>query len=223
MTITLFHCPETRSMRSLWLLNELEIPFEVHEMPFDLKVLRGPEYLAVHPLGRIPALRDGDMTMYESGAIAQYLTETYPNGKGLGRDPGNPERPHFLQWMHYGETILVHGASLVQQWVFIGKEERSAKVIELESKRIGKGLEVIDSVLAKQDWLLAGGFSAADTQVGFGVYFLTAFVAMDTFPNVQRYLERIMARPAFIKSQPRPDAPLAWLKPILGPVWQFKK
>ena len=69
MALTLYHCPETRSMRSLWLLNELEVPFDLIEMPFDHKFLRAKEYLAIHPLGRIPALVDGDLTLFESGAI----------------------------------------------------------------------------------------------------------------------------------------------------------
>ena len=219
--LTLFHCPETRSMRSLWLLHELGIPFEKHEMPFDLKVLRAPEYLAVHPLGRIPALRDGDVTIFESGAICQYLCEHYDT-RGLDRPIGHPERPYWLQWIHFAETMIVHAASLVQQWVFISAEERSPAVIKLESKRIGKCLDVLEDILKTRDWLLASGFSAADTSVGFSVYFVTAFVSLDRHPACEAYRQRIMARPAFQRAFPEGQTePLAWLKPILGPVFNF--
>jgi len=220
--LTLYHCPETRSMRSLWLLNELGVPFERHEMPFDLTFLRAPEYLSVHPLGRIPALRDGDLTIFESGAICQYLCETYDQ-KGLHRPVGHPERPHWLQWIHFAETMIVHAASLVQQWVFISEAERSPAVIKLESRRIGKCLDLLEREFRTRDYLLPSGFSAADTSVGFSVYFVTAFVSLDAHPAVEAYRQRMMARPAFQRSVPEGQTePLAWLKPLLGPVFRFK-
>ena len=219
--LTLYHCPETRSMRSLWLLNELEIPFETVEMPFDLKVLRAPEYLAIHPLGRIPALRDGDVTLFESGAIAQYLCEKYDR-KGLDRPIGHRERPLWLQWIHFAETMIVHAASLVQQWVFISEAERSPAVIKLESRRIGKCLDLLERELQTKDTLLPSGFSAADTNVGFSVYFVTAFVSLDAHPAVEAYRKRNMARPAFQRAMPKGQAePLEWLRPRLGPVFRF--
>jgi glutathione S-transferase len=222
MSLTLYSCPETRSMRSLWLLNELGVPFELVDMPFDHKYLRAKEYLAIHPLGRIPALVDGDLTLFESGAICEYLCEKYESP--LNRPVGHPERPHWLQWIHYAETLLVHGQNLVQQYVFVSEAERSPVVINLESRRIGKGLDMLETILANQDYILPSGFSGADTSLGFSVYFITAFVELDQHPNVQAYLERIMARPAFKKSMPEGQTiPLEWLLPRLGPKMSFKK
>ena len=100
-------------MRSLWLLNELQIPFELVDMPFDLSVMRSADYLAVHPLGRVPCLVEGDFRLFESGAIAEYLCESYAQ-KRLGRLGQDPERYEWLQWIHYSETMAVHAASLVQ-------------------------------------------------------------------------------------------------------------
>ena len=222
MSRTLYSCPETRSMRSLWLLNELAVPFELVDMPFDHKFLRAKEYLAIHPLGRIPALVDGDLTLFESGAICEYLCEKYDSP--LNRPIGNPERPHWLQWIHYAETLLVHGQNLVQQYVFVSEAERSPVVINLESRRIGKGLDMLETILAGQEYILPSGFSGADTSLGFSVYFITAFVELDQHPNVQAYLDRIMARPAFKKSMPEGQTiPLEWLLPRLGPKMSFKK
>ncbi len=221
MTTTLYHCPETRSMRSLWLLNELGLPFELVEMPFDHKYLRAKEYLAVHPLGRIPALVDGDMTIFESGAICEYLCEKYHSP--LGRSPGHPERPLWLQWVHFAETMLVHGQNLVQQYVFVSEAERSPVVINLESRRLGKCLDMLERILAQHDYILPGGFSGADTSLGFSVYFATAFVTLDVHPHVQSYYDRIWARPAFQKSLPAGQTKaLEWLLPRLGPPMKFK-
>ena len=196
---TLYHCPEARSQRSLWLLEELGLEFELVELPFSQKVLRGPEYLAIHPLGRVPCLVDGDLTLFESGAITQYLCETYDDGT-LHRGPGHPERWQWLQWVHYAETMAVHGASMVQQTVIIAPESRSPVVQKLESRRLEKAMGVIDDRLADRDWLLASGFSAADVSVGYSIHLGQQFISIDGLPRVVDYYQRIKARPAFQRS-----------------------
>jgi len=198
--LTLYHCNGARSMRSLWLLYEMGIEFELKELPFSMEGLRTPEYLSISPLGRVPCLVDDGVSVFESGAITQYLGEHYdPEGK-LHRAPGNPERTEWLIWLHYAETMAVHGASLVQQKVFIAKEERSPVVQKLESRRLEKALEVVDKHLATRDFLLKSGFSAVDTNVGYSVHLAKGFVSLDPFPNVVKYYERISTRPAFTKA-----------------------
>lgn len=199
--ITLYHVPGSRSMRSLWLLNELALEFDRVEMPFDLACLRAPDYLAVHPLGRVPALRDGDITLFESGAICQYLCERYDSGE-LGRAPQHAERNEWLQWVHFAETLAVHGAALLQQQVFIKPEERSEVIQKLESRRLTKAFEVLDAHLSNSEYLLAGGFSAADIGVGYSVYLGNGFVTLEAQPNLAKYMQRLKQRPAFKSSEP---------------------
>jgi len=200
--ITLYHVAGARSMRSLWLLNELGLSFKLVEMPFDLSVLRTPEYLAISPLGRVPALTDGPVTLIESGAIAQYLCETYDDGQ-MGRPPGHPERVKWLQWIHFAETMAVHGASLVQQTVFIAPAERSPTVAKLEGRRLEKALGVIEAEVTDKDYLLPTGFSAADVGVGYSIYLAKRFMELSPFPKVSDYFARLAARPAFQKSLPK--------------------
>jgi glutathione S-transferase len=195
----LYHVNGARSMRSLWLLNELELDFELVELTFSMEALRTPEYLSISPLGRVPCLVDGETVVFESGAITQYLCETYDT-KGLGRGSGNPERVEWLTWLHYAETMAVHGASLVQQKVFIAREDRSPVVQKLESRRLEKSLGVIDQRLATRDYMLKSGFSAVDTNVGYSVHLAKGFVSIDPFPNVVAYYERLSSRPAFQKA-----------------------
>lgn len=202
--ITLYHVPGARSTRSLWLLHELGVEFELVEMAFDLKVLRAPEYLAIHPLGRVPCLVDDGQTIFESGAIAQYLCEKYDDGR-LGRGPSHPERYEWLQWIHYAETVAVHGASLVQQSVFIPEEQRSPIVQKLESRRLEKAVEVLDNHLKDRDYLLASGFSAADVNVGYGIYLGDQFLSFDAFPTAMQYYDRLRERPAFQASVPKKE------------------
>ena len=218
MTMKLYHCAETRSMRALWLLHELSVPFDLEAMPFDHKVLRSKEYLAIHPLGRVPALVDGDMTLIESGAIAEYLCEKYDDGK-LGRPVGHAERYDWLKWIHFSETVIIPCQNMVQQYMFVPPEQRSDIVIYFETRRLGKCLDAMERILQGQEYLLSSGFSAADTSVGFSIYFSSAFVTHDEHPAVKGYFDKIMARPAFKKSMPpNQPVPMEWLRPKIGPL-----
>jgi glutathione S-transferase len=209
--LKLYHCAETRSMRSLWLLNELQIPFELIEMPFDLSVMRSPGYLAVHPLGRVPCLLDGDFRLFESGAIAEYLCERHAEC-GLGRLERDPERYEWLQWIHYCETMAVHAAALVQQRFFIAAADRSAVIAKLEGRRLEKSVQVLEAQLIDRDYLLRTGFSAADIGVGYSLHLADRLIELTKFPNVARYLERLRARPAFRASLPKGSMrPISWL------------
>src|SRR5262249_51417536 len=142
---------------------------ELHELPWDLKALRAPEYLAIHPLGRVPAIVDDGTVVIESGAIAQYLCGRYDPDR-LGRRPDHPEWLQWIQWIPYAETVAVHAAALVQQKFFIKPEDRSAPLAALESRRLVKALEVVDRKLEGQDYLLPSGFSAADIAVGYSIH-----------------------------------------------------
>lgn len=203
MKIRLHHCHEARSMRSLWLLNELGLDFELVVHPFD--GLRSADYLGIHPLGRVPAIELDDMTLFESGAICQYLCELYSPDE-LGRQAGSPERAQWLQWLHYAETMAVHSASLVQQLIVIQDEAlRSPLIQKLESRRLEKSLEVIDKQLSSHDYLLPSGFSAIDIGIGYSIHIAQFFIALDAYPNVAAYYQRLTQRPAFKKSIPDAD------------------
>jgi len=198
-------------MRSLWLLRELQVPFELVEMPFDLKIMRSADYLSVHPLGRVPCLVDGDFRLFESGAIAEYLCERYPEA-GLGRPAGDSERYEWLQWIHYSETMAVHAASLVQQRYFLAPQDRSAVIAKLEGRRLEKAVGVLETLLSDRDYLLRSSFTAADIGVGYSLHLASRLIALAQFPGASRYLERLRARPAFKASLPEGWAhPIAWL------------
>ncbi len=199
--IRLHHCHQTRSMRSLWLLHELGIPFELTVHGFG-KDLRTDAYMQINPIGRVPALEYNDTVICESGAIAEFLCETFPD-KGLGRALGTPERAKFLDWVHYVETISQHAAALTQQHIALYDDAmRSPVVMKLEAKRLAKCLEVVDTALAQQDYLLPSGFSAADIGVGQAVYMAQHFVRLDGYTNLTVWFARLNARPAYQASLP---------------------
>lgn len=200
--IVLHHVPETRSMRSLWLLHELDVPFEVQQYPFD-KSLRADAYLKLSPAGRVPSLEiDGDV-VFETGAIAQVLCERF-SPDDLGRAPDHPERASWLAWVHFAETISQHAAALTQQHIALREDwMRAPMVMKLEAARIGKCFDALDGQLAGQEYVLASGFSAADVSVGQAVYLARLFHKLDGHPRLAAWMDRLTARPAFKASLPK--------------------
>ena len=213
--ITLHHVPQSRSMRVLWLLNELDVPFQLVEHPFD-KSLRRPEFLTLSPAGRVPALEIEGERMFESGAMVEYLCEKFPD-RGLGRLPGDMGRMDWLMWVHFAETISQHVAILTQQHIMLYDDAmRSPVVMKLEAARLKKCYAAIEAQLStpveNRDYLLTSGFSACDICVGHAVYMGRHFVRTDAFPEVSAWMERITGREAFKASLPGPEAMLLYQK-----------
>ncbi|WP_299826922.1 glutathione S-transferase family protein [uncultured Roseobacter sp.] len=206
--ITLHHCPQTRSMRTLWLLHELDVPFQVQSYPFD-RTLRSPEFLNLSPAGRVPALDIDGEHMFETGAITQYLCERF-SPDGLGRSPGSFDRMSWLVWLHFAETISQHAAALTQQHVAVYEDHmRSPVVMKLEAARVRKCYAAIEAGLStpreNRDYLLTSGFSAADISVGQAVYMARHFATLDDFPATAAWYARITAREGFQAALPAGD------------------
>jgi glutathione S-transferase len=196
--ITLYHAPMSRSLRVRWLLEELAIPYQLETR--KLAELKTPEYLALHPLGKVPSIRDGELVLFESGAIVQYLLETHGDGR-LEPKLGSPERPKFLQWLHFAEASMAPPLGLIVQNTLIRPEaERISAIVPDAIKGAGNALAVAERALAGRDWLL-GEFSAADVMMGYSVL-LANFVKLvtDATPNLRAYLARCQERPAFRKA-----------------------
>lgn len=144
--ITLHHCPQTRSMRSLWLLHELGIEFDVITHAFG-KNLRDPAFLARSMAGRVPALEIDGRSIFETGAITEMLCETF-SVDALGRPAGHDERADWLIWVHFSETISQHSAALTQQHVALYDDTmRSPIVMKLEAARLTKCYAAIEARL----------------------------------------------------------------------------
>ncbi len=199
--IKLHHIPFSRSFRILWLLEEMNLTAELRIYSITDGSLRKPEFKAISPFGRVPALEIDSITIHESGAIVEYLTETRPEC-GLGRLVGDPDRISYLEWLGFAETQASIIASLNMQHLFMGPETpASPAVLKLEAARLGATLKAMNSSLDGQDWLLPSGFSAADTMMGFNLFSASYFVRIDKFKNVIAYIERIKSRPAYIRAR----------------------
>lgn len=194
--IELWHCPDARSFRPLWALEELGLEYELHLLPFPPRV-REPEYLEVNPLGTIPAMKDGRTFMTESAAIVQYLVTRYgPSDLAVGVD--DPAYGAWLNWLHFGEATLTFPQTLVLRYRMF--EPGKAEVVADDyAQWFLSRLRHVDRALADgADWLCAGRFTAADISVGYALLLARQLTLHEKWsPQVAAYWERLKGRPAF--------------------------
>lgn len=207
----LWHVPLSRSMRVLWLLNEIGCDHDLRELSFFDRSMRQPPYDAIHPAGRVPALQIDGMTLHESGASVEYLCET--RAPHLWRAPGEPGRAGWLDWLHFAETLGQHIANLTQHHIVLRDDHmRSPTVMRLEAARLSRALSLIEKHMDGQDWLMENGFSGVDCAVGYSVFIASRFVRLDDRPVLRGYLDRCTERPAFTASLPPEGAQVIYAR-----------
>ena len=187
-----YYAPNTRAVRTVWLLNELGLDYELVRFKLGDKAMRAPDYLAVNPNGRVPTLQDGDVTISESTAIAQYLVARYGDGR-----LAPPEFPVYLQWLHYGEGMIMPPVNtIVVETILLPPERRNAGNAERALKLLSRTLMAVETHMAGREYL-AGAFSAADTITGHACIVAAKLgVDMSALPHVAAYNERLLAHPA---------------------------
>lgn len=193
--IVLHHLNDSRSQRVLWLLEELELPYEIRRYQRDPKTrLAPPELLAVNPVGKSPVLEDDGKTVIESGAIVDYLIRRHGGGK-LQPDPASDAYDKYQQWLHYAEgsamlPLMVH--------LYVGRlGEAGAPLAPRIQGEIANHLGHLDKVLAKGPWMLGDTFSGADIQMSFVGEVAGQFGKLAAFPNLKAWVQRFQARPAY--------------------------
>lgn len=188
-TVTLFHAPFTRSTGARTLLEELGVPYDLHVLDMKAGEQRGAAYLAVNPVGKVPAIRHGDAIVTEQVAVYIYLADLYPEA-GLAPPLGDPLRGPYLRW------IAMYGSSFEPAVI-----DRSLKREPTPSQMSVYGdfdtlLGVIVQQLGPGPWLFGERFTAADVLWGSALGWLTGFKIIPEHPTIMAYVERFAARPA---------------------------
>jgi glutathione S-transferase len=196
--ITVHHLNDSRSQRILWLLEELELPYEIKFYQRDAQTrLAPPELKAVHPLGKSPVITENGRAIAESGAIVEYITRHHGDGR-LRPATDSPDYDGYLEWLHYAEgsamlPLLMHlyvsrlgdaGAALHPR-------------IESETKN---HLGYVDQSLKGKEFFVGGKLTGADIQMSFVGELAAIFGKIDAYPNLKGWLARMHARPAFKRS-----------------------
>jgi len=196
----IYHAPNTRSVRIVWLCEELGLDYELEMFKLGDASMRDPEYLKVHPMGRVPSLDDGDVSIFESGAIVEYILAKYGNGR-MRPDTASPEFPNYLQWLHYAEgMIMPHVNILVVETILLPEDRRNPVNIKRSTKQLTQMLGAVDAALEGRDFL-AGEFSGADIMTGHACTVAARLGAdISDKPNVAAYIKRLNERPGLIKA-----------------------
>ncbi len=195
--LKLHFAPNSRAGRIVWLLEELGLPYEINKMAFHPKDLKSDAHRARHPLGRVPVLEDGDLTLWESGAIVEYILERHENG-GLKPAVSDDRYPAYLQWFHYCEGMVMPPVNtIVVQTVLLPPDRRDETALKQAQKLLTRALAPVDEALEGKDYLI-GDFSGADIMLGHACFMANRLGCVtDEMKNLKGYVERIAARPHF--------------------------
>jgi glutathione S-transferase len=190
--VTLYHAPNTRSAGTLLLLEELGAPYELHVLDINKGEQREPAYLAINPMGKVPAVKHGDALITEQVAICIYLADLFPEA-GLAPAIGDPLRGPYLRW-------LVYYASCFEPALM----DRSMKREPAPPSRSPYGdfdtmLKTLTDQLAQGPYLLGDRFTAADVLWGTALTWTVGFKLVPEHPAIMEYLKRVNARPALAR------------------------
>lgn len=195
-----YFAPGSRAVRTVWLLNELGVEHELVRFQLGDKAMRAPDHLAVNPNGRVPTLVDGDVTISESTAIAQYLVARH--GAHLAPDTASPDFPTYLQWMHYAEGMIMPPVNnYVVETILLPPDRRNPEIAARSMKLLARTLAAVEAHMSDGREYLVGDFTAADTITGHACIISEQFgVDMRPLPNLAAYSKRLKARPALAKA-----------------------
>jgi glutathione S-transferase len=198
--IKVYGVPASRTFRTLWMLEELGLPYENIPTHFATGDTRKPEYLAINPNGHIPALVDGDVTLWESMAINLYLAKKYD--KGL-QPKTLVDEAHAIKWSFWAMTeVENHLVTVLMNRMFLPQDQRDAKAAEAAIEKLSKPFAVLDAELANRKYLVDDGYSVADVNVASVLTWVPLLgIDLSKFPNLKRWLDVCTSRPACKKAR----------------------
>jgi glutathione S-transferase len=198
--ITIYHLSTSRSERIVWLMEELGLPYQLEVFEREASGAAPPPMRALHPLGKAPVIRDGDVVLAESGAIVDYIVHRHGGGR-LAVAPREPSYARYLYWLHFAEGSLMT-LMLIALVLSRVPEAKESPVRARSLDRMGQMLAFVDASLAGAPYFAGETFTAADVMMVFPFTTLRRFLDYDLAPyaNIAAYLARIEARPAYVKA-----------------------
>ena len=199
--LTIYHSPQSRSMRVVWLCEELGIDYAISPLATFTPEMKTRDYLAIHPLGKVPAIDDDGFVLWETTAIFEYLA-TKHGGEALVPPRGSEASALVSQWMAYGENpltiimgeVAAHGGPMPEEMRIPALVDRGKEIAPVL-------VNVVERALEGREYLVGDAFTAADIMVQFGLNIAgyLGFVSEAT-PNCRAYCERIGARDAYARA-----------------------
>jgi glutathione S-transferase len=199
--------PQSRGRIVRWMLEEVGQPYRTELLDYAT-TLKGPAYLAINPMGKVPSIRHGDVVVTECAAICAYLADAFPQA-GLAPPVGDRRRGTYYRWLFFGAGPL-EAAVTNKMLGFETKPEqgRMAGYGSLEDT-----LNVAESAIRGRDYILGDQFSAADVYFGSGLGFFMQFGGIEKRPAFEAYVGRVMSRPAAVRAREIDDKLIAEAQP----------
>lgn len=200
MTLTVYHAPNTRSMRVVWLCEEMGLDYEAKTFPVRGEYMATDDFAAVNPNRKVPAIVDDGLILFESTAIMEHLLASRghagKDGSALMPEYGTKEYGAALQWLHYGEAGMgIYATMAVAHRLVLPEKARNEAIAAWGEAESLKCLDVLAGPLGAHDYLLPQGFSAADISVVYTLLMLKFAGVSKKFPDpVRAYFDRCTAR-----------------------------
>lgn len=204
--LTFYTNPMSRGRIVRWMLEEVGQPYETVLLDYGT-TMKAPEYLAVNPMGKVPALKHGNEVVTECAAICAYLADAFPSA-GLAPPHGDKQRAAYYRWLFFGAGPVETMASIKALGVEVPAEKRGS---------VGFGsnadvLKVLEHAVSQSDYLLGDRFSAADVYLGSHIIWGMQFGTFEKRPALETYAERLKSRPAATRAREIDDALIAQAK-----------
>jgi len=193
--LTLYHAAPSRSSITRWMLEEIGEPYDIHPMSLSKGDNRAPDYLAVNPMGKVPALRHGDVVITEAAAICTYLADEFPRA-GLSVPIGDPRRGVYLKWLFFGPSCIEPAIM----------DRASPRREEPRRAMLGYGdfdtvMDVVAKAVGRGPHLMGEQFTAADVVIGSNLRFGMMFKLLPERPEFTAYVGRLAQRPALQRAE----------------------
>lgn len=202
-TLTFYTNPMSRGRIARWMLEEVGQPYETVVLQYGT-TMKAPEYLAINPMGKVPAIKHGDVVVTECAAVCAYLADAFPEAN-LAPPAGDKQRGAYYRWMFYGAGPVEAMASNTALGVVVPDDKRGM---------VGYGsrddvINTLEKAVSQNEYLLGGRFSAADVYLGAQIGWGLQFGTLDKRPAFEAYVSRIMSRPAAVRAREIDDALVA--------------
>jgi len=208
--LVLYTNPMSRGRVVRWMLEEIGQPYKVEALDYA-STMKAPAYLAINPMGKVPALRHGDAIVTETAAICAYLADAFPQAR-LAPPPGDRLRAPYYRWLFFCAGPY-EAASSNKVLGFVVPPERERMI---GYGNIGKVLSTLEAAVSSGDYLVGNSFTAADVYVGSQIGFGLMFGTLEVRPAFERYWQRLSARPAFMRAKQLDDEKAAELQKAAG-------
>ncbi len=195
--------PQSRGRIVRWMLEEIGQPYRTEVLDYGT-TMKAPAYLAINPMGKVPALRHGDVVVTEAAAICAYLADAFPQA-GLAPPPGDRLRGPYYRWLFFAAGP-VEAAVSNKAFGFVVPPEREGNIGYGSFERVMNALE---QAVSRADYLVGDKFTAADVYVGSQIGFGLMFKTVEPRPAFQQYWQRISARPAYARARELDEALIA--------------